>query len=81
MTAEELLQDEAVKQQLKKIPMMVRPFINFKWLISEINKRLLKDLALTKFIKITEGQKTAELEIWEKDKPLQSNIDLFQIFG
>ena len=81
MTAEELLQDEAVKQQLKKIPMMVRPFINFKWLISEINKRLVKDLALTKFIKITEGQKTAELEIWEKDKPLQVNIDLFQIFG
>jgi hypothetical protein len=50
-------------------------------LISEINKRLVKDLALTKFIKITEGQKTAELEIWEKDKPLQLNINLFQFFG
>ncbi len=81
MTAEELFQDDVVKQQLKKIPMIVRPFINFKWLIPEMNKRLVKDLAFTKYIKIMEGQKTAALEIWEKDKLLQENVDLYQIFG
>jgi hypothetical protein len=81
LSAEELLNDKDIKEQLKKIPAIVRQFINFKKIVPEMNQVLVQKLGSTKFIKIEEGAKTAYLEIWNNEKAIVKNLSLNEIFG
>jgi hypothetical protein len=81
LTAEELLNDKDIKEQLNKIPAIVRPFINFKKIVPEMNQILVKKLGSTRFIKIEEGDKTAYLEIWNREEAIVKNLSLYDIFG
>ena len=81
MTAEELLKDDAIKKQLKKIPIFVRPFIKFDKIIPQMNKFLINKLGNSKFIKILEGNKTAELELWEGPQILKKGLALHELFS
>jgi hypothetical protein len=81
LTAEELLNDKDIKEQLNKIPAIVRPFINFKKIVPEMNQILIKKLGSTRFIKIKEGDKTAYLEIWNREEAIVKNLSLYDIFG
>lgn len=81
LNAEELLNDKDIKDQLKKIPAIVRPFINFKKIVPEMNQILIQKLGTYRFIKIEEGSKTAYLEIWNREKAIIKNISLNDIFG
>lgn len=81
LTAEELLNDRDIKEQLNKIPAIVRPFINFKKIVPEMNQILIKKLGSTRFIKIEEGHKTAYLELWNRDEAIVKNLSLYDIFG
>jgi hypothetical protein len=81
LTAEELLNDKDIKEQLNKIPAIVRPFINFKKIVPEMNQILIKKLGSTRFIKIEEGDKTAYLEIWNREEAIVKNLSLYDIFG
>jgi len=81
MTAEELLEDKDIKEQLKKIPAIVRPFLNFKKIIPEMNQTLCRKMGAAKFLKITEGQSKANLFYCNADGTLIQSVSLFEIFG
>ena len=81
MTAEQLLEDEAIKQQLKKIPALVRPFINFNKIIPVMSKKLIAELGANEALKVMEGPKTALIERWKGNEILKKDVDLYQVFG
>jgi hypothetical protein len=81
MTAEELMADKDIKEQLKKIPSIVRPFLNFKKIIPEMNKTLCRKLGESKFLKITEGSKSANIFICDLDGANSKATSLFDIFA
>jgi hypothetical protein len=81
MTAQELMEDKDIKEQLKKIPAIVRPFLNFKKIIPEINQTLCKKLGNTKFLKITEGTSRANIFYCDADGKILEPVRLFDIFG
>lgn len=81
LTAEQLLQDKDIQHQLKKIPSIVRSFINFKKIVPIMNERLILELGTEKFLKISEGNSTAILEIYKEGIVVRKNVDLYQIFG
>ena len=81
MTAQELMEDKDIKEQLKKIPAIVRPFLNFKKIIPEMNQTLCKKLGNTKFLKITEGTSRANIFYCDADGKMQEPVRLFDIFG
>ena len=81
MTASQLMEDEAIKNQLNTIPSFVRSFLNFKKLIPAMNKRLMKELKPNQNLKIVEGKERAEIELWENNRLVQSAISLVDIFG
>jgi hypothetical protein len=81
MTAEELMEDKDIKEQMKKIPSIVRPFLNFKKIIPEMNQALFEKLGSSKFLKITEG--TSKANIFLSDvigKNLQA-VRLYEMFS
>jgi len=81
MTAQELMEDKDIKEQLKKIPAIVRPFLNFKKIIPEMNQTLCKKLGNTKFLKITEGTSRANVFYCDADGKILEPARLFDIFG
>ncbi len=81
MTVEELLEDKDIKNQLIKIPAMIRPFINYKKIVPEMNQKLLRELGHDKFLKITEGSKKAKIDMFDWNKIIHSNVDLYFLFG
>jgi hypothetical protein len=81
MTAQELMEDKDIKEQLKKIPAIVRPFLNFKKISLEINHTLCKKLGSTKFLKITEGTSRANIFYYDADGKMLEPLRLFDIFG
>lgn len=81
MTAAELIKDEAIKKQLKKIPIFVRPFIKLDKIIPEMNTFLVQKLNDNQFIKIQEGPKTAVLELWEAKQIIKKDVKLYELFA
>ena len=80
MTAQQLLQDEAIQQQLKKIPSIVRPFIKWDVVLPKMNAILVRKLGTDKNIKVTEGPQKAIIDLWEAGEERQKNISLSKIF-
>ena len=81
MTVEELLEDKDIKNQLNKIPAMIKPFINYKKIVPEMNQKLLRELGHDKFLKITEGSKKAKIDMFDWNKITHSNVDLYFLLG
>lgn len=81
MTAEELLEDKDIKDQLRKIPAIVRPFINFKKIIPEMNKSLCQKLGNSKFLKITEGPQKASISLCDIEGKNERKLSLYDLFA
>ena len=81
MTAEELLQDEAIQAQLNKIPTFVKPFIKLKKIVPLMNQKLLDKLGPKQYIRVKEGKETAKLDLIEGSMIIQSNVSLNEIFS
>jgi hypothetical protein len=81
MTAEELMEDNDIKEQLKKIPSIVRPFLNFKKIIPEINRTLCRKLGASTFIKITESSRLANISICDSIGANSKAVSLYDIFA
>jgi len=81
MTGKELLQDEAIQQQLNKVPFFVRKFIKFDKIVPLMNNRLKKELKPRQYLKVTEGEKIAVIELWEENKILEKGLTLQDLFG
>lgn len=81
MTATELFDDPSIQLQLKRIPSFVRPFIKFDKIIPVMNRQILEYLGTERFLKIMEGAKTAEIELWDTNNCLKKGMSLVDIFG
>ena len=81
MTASELFEDPSIKLQLKRIPSFVRSFIKFDKIIPGMNKQIVEYLGEDHFLKVMEGAKTAEIELWDQNQCLKKGMTLVDIFG
>lgn len=81
MTATELFEDPSIQLQLKRIPSFVRPFIKFDKIIPIMNRQILEYLGTERFLKVMEGKKTAEIELWDEHQCLEKGMTLAKIFG
>ncbi|MCH2043591.1 MAG: hypothetical protein MK212_05575 [Saprospiraceae bacterium] len=74
----DLVADDEVQNQVKSLPSFVRKMINFDKIVAALNRAIGQSLGNNKYAKVTQGNKTAKIDLHQKDGDVlvESNIAL-----